>query len=36
LPVYAACSDLVIDTGVRSPQQVAERIWDEVRRSRQH
>lgn len=35
LPVYADCSDLVIDTGVRSPQQVAERIWDEVRRSRQ-
>ncbi len=31
LPHYAACSDLLINTEGKRPEEIAERIWDEVR-----
>ncbi len=30
VPAYAACADLTIDTKGKSPEKIAERIWDEV------
>jgi shikimate dehydrogenase len=33
LPHYAACSDLLINTEGKRPEEIAERIWDEVHHS---
>jgi shikimate kinase len=30
LPQYAACADLLINTEGKKPEEIAERIWDEV------
>ncbi len=33
LPAYAACADLLISTEGKRPEEIAERIWDEVHHS---
>jgi shikimate kinase len=33
MPAYAACADLLITTEGKTPEEIAERIWNEVRHS---
>jgi shikimate kinase len=33
LPHYARCADLLINTEGKRPEEIAERIWDEVHHS---